>query len=94
MSRIRIQEVLDGVRIDWMGTDNIPERLKAHAREEVQLLRQDCQRMRAMAIECRSEDCRLSCNCLDRTQAIRVTRPGLLEALWVFQQTLHARCKR
>ena len=94
MSKDRRQELLDGVRIDWIGSDDVPEALRRHAREEVQMLSDTCRSMRALEIECRTEDCRLSCSCLDRGHAIRVTRPGLLEALWAFQRTLSARCTR
>src|SRR5262245_9311997 len=92
MSQVRRQEMLEGVRIDWMGTGDAPESVKMRAREEVQQLSKTCRSMRAMEIECRPEDCRLSCSCLERGSAIRVTRPTLLEALWAFQQTLRARC--
>jgi len=91
MSKIRFQELLDGVRIDWMGQE-IPDRLQAHAGAEVQALRDSCKRMRAITVECRPEVCRVSCNCLHRGKGIRATRPTLLEALWAFEETQRTRC--
>ena len=89
--QIRFQELLEGVRIDWVG-EEVPERIQVHARDEVKMLSDACRKMRAMTIECRPEDCRVGCNCIKPNQGIRATRPTLLDALWAFDQTLRKRC--
>ena len=84
------------VRVEWVGADDVPQVLRDCAEAEAQALRDRCEKMRFMSIECRrwrgEQDSRVSCRCADGSRCIRVRRPTIGEALLAFARAMRSRC--